>query len=276
MQSPQYKVIDDGQNGTCFPLPCNAGNVPSGEYLFDVRNASARGYIIEDLLGMTSLGNTNISGLYLDDYWRDASEPIYPSGNQPPWGYCTHSPIGGPSEIELHCVDDMQLTQNDTINLYSSWQTSFSEIYNAMDDVGAFAFQSFTFISTPGADGIANTLQSACAAGINSNYYTSPLYHTFTTQPTCCPPNRNTTLLQFEEDLAFFLLVRGPFAWIGYNWDFCSPQHIMPPALFMDYGIPLNTCEATSSDYFIRKYANATVWFNTTSYTGGIIMNSER
>ena len=62
-------TTDDGQNGTCY-TPCDCGvDVPSGEYLYDLRNASARAFIIEDLLGPTALGNPNISGLYLDDYW---------------------------------------------------------------------------------------------------------------------------------------------------------------------------------------------------------------
>lgn len=271
MQSPQYKVIDDGQNGTCYPLPCDAGNVPSGEYLFDFRNASARGYIIEDMLGPSCFGNDNVSGVYLDDYWINTQQSVHPDWNQPPWGYCDHSITGGPSEIQLNCSQDMQLTQNDVNGIYSGWQTSMNAIYNAMGDAGVFAYQSFSFISTPGSSSsIQSSLQSACAAGNSSNYYNSPIMHTFTTPPSCCPATRNTTLLQFNEDLAFFMLVRGPSAYLGYGWDFCSPYHEMPPALFVDYGDPLDTCQESQPNYFTRQYSNATVWFNTTSYTGGI------
>lgn len=271
MQTPQHlPPTGHGQNGTCWPQPCDCGGVPVGEYLWDLRNASARAFLIEDLLGPTALGNPNISGLYLDDYWSATQQPINPGGNQPPWGYCDHAPTGGPSEIQFQCIADMSLSQSDVNALYSGWSYSYSTILDAMDDAGAFAYQSFSFVSTPGPANIAGVLRSACSAGNTSSLYNAPLMHILTTPPECCPPNGNTTLLQFDQDVAFFMLVRGPTAWIGYGWEWCAETYEMPPALFLDYGDPLGTCSETSHGVFVRYFAHGIATFDTNTYTGSL------
>jgi len=67
LQTPDYPSGD----GSCRE-PCNCGGVPCGEYLFDHRNASLRDFLINEvLLGPTGLGNSNISGFYLDDNWHN-------------------------------------------------------------------------------------------------------------------------------------------------------------------------------------------------------------
>jgi hypothetical protein len=209
----------------------------------------------------------------LDDYW-DTHEPIYPSGNQPSWGYCTYSLIGGPSEIQLHCVEDMGLTQSDVLQLKYEWNSFLSTIYSAMDAAGAFAFASFTIVGTPGPDSIASNLATLCAAGNSSSLWSVALFHQLTIPSNCCPPPpvRNTTLLQFSEDLAYFMLVRGPWAWIGYSWDFCAAHHTMPPELFLDYGDPVNTCEQTTPGVFVRVFEHAVAAFDTNTYKGAVTM----
>ena len=273
MQTPQYAVIDDGQNGTCS-RPCDSGGVPTGEYLWDLRNKSARAFVLEDLLGPTCLGNTNISGLYLDDYWVDAQEPINPDGNQPPWGYCSHARTGGPSEIEFRCIDDMGLTQEEVGDITAGWKESFTATYNAMDDAGALAYASFNFQSVPDRSSMAGVLAAACNAGNSSAQYTSPLTVLFTTPPACCPANRNTTLLQFDEDLAYFMLVRGPWAWLGYSWTFCAAHYTMPPALFAEYGIPVNTCYASAPGIYHRDFTKGSASFDANTYTGWVTTHS--
>lgn len=129
---------------------------------------------------------------------------------------------------------------------------------------------SFTFASTPGPTDIRADLEANCAAGNLSAPYNAALQLIFTTPPGCCPPDNNTTLLQarwtvgwgevqrvhegclphlprsartqFNEDLAYFMLIRGPWAWIGYSWEWCAPHYDMPAGLFVDYGDPVDTC----------------------------------
>ena len=164
----------------------------------------------------------------------------------------------------------MGLTLKDVQDLTVGWHMSFSTIYDAMDDAGAFAYASFNFQSTPDKDSIAGVLRGQCAAGASASLYTSALTVLFTTPPACCPANRNTTLLQFNEDLAFFMLVRGPAAWIGYTSTFCAAHYDLPGALFLDYGDPLGTCKETSPGVFQRQFANAVAEFDTNTYQGSV------
>ena len=144
-----------------------------------------------------------------------------------------------------------------------------------LDDAGALAYASFNFQSTPGPAVVRASLLSLCAAGNASSLYTSLFTLLFTTPDACCPANRNTTLEQFDEDLAFFMLVRGPFAWLGYSWTFCASVYTMPDALFLEYGDPLAVCSETSpgSGVFVREFAHATASFDTKSYKGSVLLH---
>lgn len=208
-----------------------------------------------------------------DDYWVDATEPINPGGDQPPQGYCTHSPIGGPSEIELHCVDDMGLGQDDTTALTAAWRATFGAIYDVMDAAGAYAYLGFTNVGTPGPADIRASLEQLCAQGSGGAQYNAAALYLLTTPRECCPPDRNTTLTQFAEDLAWFQLVRGPWSYIGYGWEWCALGDA-PPALSLDYGDPIGTCAETApgSGVFVRDFQRSTARFDTTTYTGTIVM----
>merc|ERR1712238_281027 len=46
-------------------------------------------------------------------------------------------------------------------------------------------------------------------------------------------------LTQYMHDLVNFLLVRGPYAWLGHAWKGCSHVFEFPPELHGDYGEPL-------------------------------------
>ena len=76
------------------------------------------------------------------------------------------------------------------------------------------------------------------------------------------------------QDIAQFLLVRGPYAYIGYGWMGCvgadgfvtgntSKGYFRPPELEVDYGTPEDAvCAETvpgSSGVFKRKWSKADV-----------------
>ena len=54
------------------------------------------------------------------------------------------------------------------------------------------------------------------------------------------------------QDIATFLLVRGPYAWIGYGWLGCISDYERPEALDYDYGLPVDLRKANGmvSDVF--------------------------
>ena len=103
--------------------------------------------------------------------------------------------------------------------------------------------------------------------------------------PTLWTPNG--TLPFFEQDLATFLLVRGPYAWLGYVWsgctdsgypsgcdpkcqaDDCRPCRFptardqdpfpRPAALDEDYGEPMGHCTEASPGVWKREWTKASV-----------------
>jgi len=65
----------------------------------------------------------------------------------------------------------------------------------------------------------------------------------------------------FEQDLATFLLVRGPRAWLGFGWVGCDRDYPFPAALTTDYGEPTGPCLETApgSGVFTRDWTKASV-----------------
>ena len=69
-------------------------------------------------------------------------------------------------------------------------------------------------------------------------------------------------LLSLKQDLANFLLIRGPFAWLGHAWKGCSKDYPFPPEFHLDYGTPVDSICAETSDgsgVFAREWSNVRV-----------------
>lgn len=114
----------------------------------------------------------------------------------------------------------------------------------------------------------------ACSS---QTYYGSPIMHEYTgtSNGQFCP------LPAFNEDLATFLMVRGPYAWLGYGWVGCSSGseppggsghcYEFPEALNLDYGVPVNNCsEWNGSGVFSRNYTNSFVTFDCNTWKGNV------
>ena len=123
-----------------------------------------------------------------------------------PNGYCDHSEIGGATEEDYRCVEDMGLEQADTTAITDAWRANMLAIQKAVIQNGGFVWQYFFPVATP-----AKGDPAACAAffrdacAVNSPTYTSTAFLQYT-DPHVYP------LTAFKEDLATFLLVRGPHA----------------------------------------------------------------
>lgn len=116
------------------------------------------------------------------------------------------------------------------------------------------------------ADGIGSTgptpiiKQTSCAAGLrqhcnaSSPAQTRAMMYAFNSHDPAVLP-------ELEQDLANFLLIRGPYAWLGHGWKGCSRSYFFPPQLDVDYGIPSGLCRETASGsgVFIRDFSYATV-----------------
>ena len=81
------------------------------EYLWNHHNESMVQWLIEEhILGSTAIGNENISAIYLDDNWQNFT------------GGESKATIGGPTEEDNNCTEDMGLTQADTTAMTEAWR----------------------------------------------------------------------------------------------------------------------------------------------------------
>lgn len=65
-----------------------------------------------------------------DDGWANTSQAIQPW--QPKVGFCDHSPIGGATEEDVHCTEDMGLVQQDTTDITNNWRQTIDDVQDAV------------------------------------------------------------------------------------------------------------------------------------------------
>ena len=81
-----------------------------------------------------------------------------------------------------------------------------------------------------------------------------PLLFGFTTN--------GTALIQLDQDMAFFLLARGPYAYAGGGvWGMTWPlaTTVFPPEFYIDYGVPRNVCREVEPGVFERDWTNVNI-----------------
>lgn len=178
---------------------CGAG-VQCGEYLFDLRNTSLQAWMAGDyLLSSTGLGNSAIDGFYFDDDWSS----------------------NGPSEEDRNAVNATGLSKADVADMVTAWNVTSTSMYASVIANGGFVWQTFYGGGAPqSAPGRSQTdPQADCASWIRGNCgpdapflsSSAALFFGFTRVQHSKP----FPLPAFEQDLATFLLVRGPYAWLG-------------------------------------------------------------
>ena len=257
-QTPGYPRGD----GNC-PGPCDCGGVPCGFYLFNHANTTAvngltlRRWLIDDFVfGPTGLGHPSgaITGCYLDDHFSDS----YDSTDAPD---CASSPIGGPTEVNQHCIADTGMTAADTAANTANWRSLMLELQQRLVAAGAFSWAYFN--TFPGAPD-----HGMCANFFTNNgtswYYDKAFVMGFS-------GGSNRTDASVERDIATFLLVRGPYAWMGDGWNGCQGVPTpLPPQVFLDYGVPLGNTTLVAHNVFRRQWSKAQVTFDCNSYNASI------
>lgn len=236
----------------CDAPGCDCGAVPCGEYLWDHRNSSLSDWLVDEFaMGPTGVGHSLIDGLYLDDQWTDSPGV---------GGFCNADAIGGAMEEHANCTVDMGLAQEDTTALTAGWRETNDKVNEAVVAAGGFAWHLFHEVKGAPAPGSSCEafFERACSA--DSPEQTGALMLEFS-QPKVRP------LVDWKRDLATFLLVRGPYAWIGYAWIGCTSAGAeeihwpRPAALDEDYGEPHGLCSETSpgSGVYERQWTKARV-----------------
>jgi len=180
-------------------------------------------------------------------------------------------------------ISDMGLTPADLTQLTASYEATMAALRARLLAGGRFSWQ---MLWTGGlADAVGQTcpsplvrkatcaadLRALCAAG-SPQYVNRTLMYAF--GPGGCSHVNPDALPDLENDLANFLLVRGPWAYLGTAWVGCSRNYFYPPALAVDYGVPSGLCAETApaSGVFTRDYSGATVTMDCATWTSTITM----
>jgi hypothetical protein len=258
---------DPAPDGACVGV-CDCGSVPCGEYLWDHRNASLRPWLISTLVD--PIRNDGISGWFVDDFW--CADRINGSGA------CT-DPVQGPTEIDAHSQADMGLSDADIADITTGWLATLTAAQEAVVAAGGY-----TWSLIPGQDNAnaeprvvpqaagecAAALAAACAPG--APWQSVPLL-----AGVHVGSNSSDPLPLLTQDVAAFLLMRGPWAWLGWGaWGVVWDPSVPRPAEFdVDYGAPVDAqCRETApgSRVYTRLYTRANVSLDCGTFTANITL----
>lgn len=204
-----------------------------------------------------------VSGFFWDDQWP---------GAEGHWG-----------DAVPNVTEDCGLTKDDLIQGTNAWATNMEALKKYTLSKGKFAWQ---MLWTGGdADRRGTTCpgpqvnQKDCAAALRSMCTAdSPAQKRtmmYAFAPGHCSQHEKVIDPPFlKEDLANFLLVRGPYAYLGHGWLGCSHEYVFPEELNVDYGEPTELCKETApqSGIFTRDWTKATIQMDCNTYTPSITM----
>ena len=259
-QTPGYPHGD----GDCDPPGCDVGSVPVGEYLFDFRavNVSVNGqtfiswYIDEYFFGPTGAGSPLVGGFYVDDFWSSA----------------------GANEMDGNHIKDMGLSVADVADLTAAFMWASALVYAETLKRGKFIWdQMLTHDPYAPLNGDCPqpwVKQASCAADLRglctstAEPQTRTLLYGFS--PGSCTGTDPNHLAMVDQDVANFLLVRGPYAYLGLGWLGCGGTAEYPAKQFnADYGDALGICSETApgSGVFTREFTKSTVQMDCATWT---------
>eukprot|EP00729_Bicosta_minor_P017387 gene17387-11685_t len=205
---------------------CDCNGVPCGEYIWDHRNASLREWLVnEHVMGASSGGtdgmaNPNVTGFYFDDYWSESGEGWShgPSGLPPPTRPNLNDCKTGPSEIQIDCLKDMGLTNQDVLDLNAGWRKTTASAMRAVAKAGGWVWQMFSGLSAPADSGptCAVGYHRACAK-LRTDMNRMDLW--------LKDPHAPGSVLDAASDVARFLLLRGTHSFLGTAWVGCEPDN---------------------------------------------------
>ncbi|GMH76557.1 hypothetical protein TrST_g10080 [Triparma strigata] len=285
MQTPAVPTPDNpNPDGSCPETGCNSGLNPTGEYLFDHRNSSLLPWLLEKhILSETAIGHPDVDGMFMDDYW--CSNLVCSSVPTTPGCPCS-DPVQGATEVDANQQKDMGLSDEDIRDLYYAWDANMQAIQQAIVDNGAYTWSLMAGQGNANAmpdlltkNNCATKLRAACSS--TSEWQTESKLFGLTVE--------DNEPSQLEEDVAFFLLARGDYAWLGWGtwgmtWPFNpSPAHgELPPLpngvprpemIDRDFGKPVDTdgfCQEDQDGVFTREWTSGTVELDCNNFVGSV------
>mmetsp|Transcript_51139 Transcript_51139/g.144038 ORF Transcript_51139/g.144038 Transcript_51139/m.144038 type:complete len:438 (-) Transcript_51139:73-1386(-) len=240
----------------------DCGKSPCGGYVFDHRNASfAEWFVHEFVVSKDTILRRGVTELYLDDRVET-------------WGI---------AEAEGDFVRDTGLSLGERQALKGAFEANMERVYDMIIEHGAFAWQMLdagpfvvpSYLPNGTLDPMgrvkpedcADRLRAYCGAGATA----ARRALAFTNNPS---PDDAT--VQADQYAAVFLLTRGDYAWIGYDYRGCKSQPYPRPREWdEDYGVPAGACSEEapgSSMVFAREWTKAHVQWDCNTGRGSIRM----
>eukprot|EP01103_Thecamoeba_quadrilineata_P004919 TRINITY_DN14791_c0_g1_i1.p1 TRINITY_DN14791_c0_g1~~TRINITY_DN14791_c0_g1_i1.p1 ORF type:complete len:454 (+),score=61.54 TRINITY_DN14791_c0_g1_i1:37-1398(+) len=272
-QTPEVPSLSDRHPDGACQLYCDCGTVPCGEYLFDHRNGSLlTEWLIKDyILSDTAVGSPFIDGLFIDDYW--CSDIINGSQN------CT-DPVQGPSEIDPYSQIDMGLSDEDIADITEGWLYNMKQVQSAILSAKGYTWSLMPYQANANAQPLVLN-QSICHSVLN---FACQVPNPFEDAPLLSGITLNTSsdsnLFPFlVQQVAGFLLMRGPSGFIGYGeWGMEWPPEVELPDLVFgdhDFGEPLQpscSCHPLLPHLWVRDWSNARVELDCATWQASIQM----
>ena len=206
--------------------------------------------------GPTGAGNPNIIGFYVDDYWGP----------------------NGANEMDSHHLQDLGFTQADLDAQVAAFTWASSLVYSETLKRSKFIWDQFLnhdpYAPLNGDCPQPWVRQATCASDLrtlcnaSSEVQHRALLYGFS--PGSCTGTNPAALSDMVQDVANFLLVRGPYAYLGNGWLGCSREYEYPAQQFnADYGDPLGVCSETAagSGIFVRDFTKSTVQMDCSTWT---------
>jgi hypothetical protein len=192
------------------------------------------------------------------------------------------TPSGGFPDPFPNMTEDTGLTPEEQYNIYQSYTANMAVIYDELLKRGQFSWQQlWNGQGSPDEkngcctsplvkkDSCAASLRALCSA--TSPAQTRYMKYAFTPGGCQGDPGNLTDPLQ---DIANFLLVRGPYALLGHGWLGCSRDYQVPEQINWDFGEPTELCSETApnSGVFTRDWTKATIQMDCNTWTPTITM----
>eukprot|EP00927_Polykrikos_kofoidii_P062742 TRINITY_DN57545_c0_g1_i1.p1 TRINITY_DN57545_c0_g1~~TRINITY_DN57545_c0_g1_i1.p1 ORF type:complete len:469 (+),score=24.52 TRINITY_DN57545_c0_g1_i1:64-1470(+) len=274
-QSPGYPHGD----GDCALPGCDCGKgVPCGFYVFnhsstvEVNGQTFQDWFVHDYM-LNYMKDPTLKDLISGMFWDDVWNPECDIHDQVP-----------------KTCEDMGLVNNspEMVKLTRDYQSNMAALRDATLNYGKFSWQMLW--TGEGPTDIGNTcphpivskdncivrLRDLCRS--DSPAQTRAMMY----QITIGGSVRNFTNLR--NDIANFLLIRGPYAWLGHGWKGCSQDYLFPEEFDVDYGEPVlesgsnkhSICKETSSNsgIFVREYSRSIVKMDCNNWQGSITMKT--
>jgi hypothetical protein len=235
-QTPEYVTPQNPSPSIPCIAPCDCGTLPCGEYLFDYRNGSQlTNWLLENyIMSATALGSKAVSGLFIDDFWCSLGMNSTQECNDP---------VAGPSEIDPNSQADMGLSNQSILEVTEGWLSAMELAQEAILSRGGY-----TWSLIPGqANANAQPLLFNSTNCVSLLRNASHSFQQLQDAPVLVGLSYNSTLGGFpwlQQQLAAFLLIRGPYAYIGWGewgmwWCALLICHCSSDALSAG---PLQTC----------------------------------